>query len=302
MSHHIANLEHHHFKYALFRRPGDLHVHFFGTATLSFSDGIKARDGDIFEIEAPPFSLPLRNPFEDRAAAGHCRKTSLNEAFISEALKRDIREPGSHRIGRRRKDRARPAHSGHRRQIPRSNWWPPRGRHSTVDGVANFASIEAMLDGVPGLDAVAICTPPQVHYEAAKLALGRGKHVLLEKPPCTSVLQLEALVALARRPAATLYQTWHSQHAHGVAPAEDLLKQRKLRPRAGHVEGRRAPMASGTDLDMAGGRIRHLRSRHQRLLHPDEACPRTLLSAIGDIVHAVQLRGADRRRCGIRHR
>jgi len=64
MSHHIANLEHHHFKYALFRRPGDLHVHFFGTATLSFSDGVKARDGDVFEIEAPPFALPLRNPLQ----------------------------------------------------------------------------------------------------------------------------------------------------------------------------------------------------------------------------------------------
>ncbi len=62
MSHHIANLEHHHFKYALFRRPGDLHVHFFGTATLSFSDGIRAQEGDVFEIEAPPFALPLRNP------------------------------------------------------------------------------------------------------------------------------------------------------------------------------------------------------------------------------------------------
>jgi hypothetical protein len=62
MSHYVHNLEHHHFKYALFRRPGDLHVHFFGTATLSFSDGIKARDGDVFEIEAPPFTLPLRNP------------------------------------------------------------------------------------------------------------------------------------------------------------------------------------------------------------------------------------------------
>jgi hypothetical protein len=64
MSHHIANLEHHHFKYALFRRPGDLHVHFFGTATLSFSDGIRAEDGDVFEIEAPPFALPLRNPLK----------------------------------------------------------------------------------------------------------------------------------------------------------------------------------------------------------------------------------------------
>jgi hypothetical protein len=68
MSHHVRNLEHHHFKYDLFRRPGDLHVHFFGTATLSFSDGIKTRAGDVFEIEAQPFLLPLRNPLATVAA------------------------------------------------------------------------------------------------------------------------------------------------------------------------------------------------------------------------------------------
>jgi hypothetical protein len=62
MSHSIANLEHHHFKYPLFRRPGDLHVHFFGTATLSFSDGVRTQAGDVFEIEAAPFRLPVRNP------------------------------------------------------------------------------------------------------------------------------------------------------------------------------------------------------------------------------------------------
>ncbi len=62
MSHSIANLEHHHFKYDLFRRPGDVHVHFFGTATLSFSDKLETKAGDIFEISAPPFAMPLRNP------------------------------------------------------------------------------------------------------------------------------------------------------------------------------------------------------------------------------------------------
>ena len=62
MSHSLANLEHHHFKYRLFRQPGDLHVHMFGTATLSFAAGIEPRDGDVFEIEAEPFGLPLRNP------------------------------------------------------------------------------------------------------------------------------------------------------------------------------------------------------------------------------------------------
>lgn len=61
MSHNIANLEAHHFKYAGFCRPGDVHVHFFGTATLSFSDGVATRSGDEFEISAVPFALPLRN-------------------------------------------------------------------------------------------------------------------------------------------------------------------------------------------------------------------------------------------------
>ena len=69
MSHSIANLEHHHFKYAQFRRPGDVHVHFFGTATLSFSDGVRTEAGDVFEIEARPFALPLRNPLARAAEA-----------------------------------------------------------------------------------------------------------------------------------------------------------------------------------------------------------------------------------------
>jgi hypothetical protein len=61
MSHNIANLEHHHFKYELFRQPGDVHVHFFGTSVLSFSDNITTKQGDIFEIEANGFGKPLRN-------------------------------------------------------------------------------------------------------------------------------------------------------------------------------------------------------------------------------------------------
>jgi hypothetical protein len=62
MSHSIANLEHHHFKYGLFRKPGDIHIHFFGTGTLSFSDGVTTQPGDVFEIEADAFHLPVSNP------------------------------------------------------------------------------------------------------------------------------------------------------------------------------------------------------------------------------------------------
>lgn len=61
MSHRIAGLEHHHFKYAMFRSPGSAHVHFFGTATLSFAAGVRPRAGDRFEIECPEFGRPLVN-------------------------------------------------------------------------------------------------------------------------------------------------------------------------------------------------------------------------------------------------
>ena len=65
MSYTISHLEHHHFKYDLFRKPGDVHCHFFGTSTLSSKAGIVAQPGDCFEISAPGFGRPLRNPLEE---------------------------------------------------------------------------------------------------------------------------------------------------------------------------------------------------------------------------------------------
>lgn len=68
MSHTLENLEYHHFKYAQFLRPGSVHLHFFGTATLSFADGIRTQAGDTFEIHAPEFGAPLRNPISQAQA------------------------------------------------------------------------------------------------------------------------------------------------------------------------------------------------------------------------------------------
>jgi hypothetical protein len=73
MSHSIANLEHHHFKYPEFRKKGDVHIHFFGAAGGSFTKNIKTQDGDIFEIESPTFGEPLRN---------HLRKTAQKEERV----------------------------------------------------------------------------------------------------------------------------------------------------------------------------------------------------------------------------
>jgi hypothetical protein len=68
MCHTLENLEFHHFKYAAHRRPGDVHLHFLGTATLSFADGIRVQPGDVFEVDLPPLGAPLRNAY--RVARG----------------------------------------------------------------------------------------------------------------------------------------------------------------------------------------------------------------------------------------
>jgi hypothetical protein len=64
MSHSLRNLEHHHFKFELHRRPGDVHIHFLGAHSLSFGQGIELKDGDLMEIHFEGFGRSLRNPVE----------------------------------------------------------------------------------------------------------------------------------------------------------------------------------------------------------------------------------------------
>jgi hypothetical protein len=62
MCHSLQNLEHHHFKFETHRRPGDVHVHYFGACSLSFGAGVQLADGDVMEIQFAGFGRPLRNP------------------------------------------------------------------------------------------------------------------------------------------------------------------------------------------------------------------------------------------------
>lgn len=69
MCHSVANMEHHHFKYALHRRPGDVHVHYFGADGFSFGDGIELQEGDVMQVAFEGFGRPLRNTLRRESAA-----------------------------------------------------------------------------------------------------------------------------------------------------------------------------------------------------------------------------------------
>ena len=64
MTHTLANLEYHHFKYDSHRRPGDVHIHFFGTGAFSFGAGIALQEGDKMRVQLDGFGRPLVNPLQ----------------------------------------------------------------------------------------------------------------------------------------------------------------------------------------------------------------------------------------------
>jgi D-galactose 1-dehydrogenase len=96
-------------------------------------------------------------------------------------------------------------------------------RNATVDGVRGFTTIEEMLAGVKDLDAVSLCMPPQVRYQAAHAAIAAGKHVFLEKPPGATISEVEDLKALAAAKGVSLFASWHSRYAPAVEAARAFL-------------------------------------------------------------------------------
>ena len=93
-------------------------------------------------------------------------------------------------------------------------------------GAPTFASLGELLETGPPVEAVAICTPPQVRHAVAAEALTHGLHVLLEKPPAASVAEGSDLVDIATRRGAALFAAWHSRAAPAVGPAAAWLKGR----------------------------------------------------------------------------
>lgn len=101
-------------------------------------------------------------------------------------------------------------------------------RNASLPGLPHFATIEELLEKGPPIDAVSLCTPPQVRRAQAAAALAAGKHVMLEKPPGTGIAELDPLIAMAAGAKRTLFATWHSRYAPAVEPARQWLAGRRI--------------------------------------------------------------------------
>jgi predicted dehydrogenase len=105
-------------------------------------------------------------------------------------------------------------------------------RNARVEGVANFTDIDALIAAGLAVDAVSIATPPVGRHQIAAKALAAGWHVMLEKPPGATLAEVRALTPGDR----TLFASWHSRHAAGVAAARAWLADRHVTH--AHIEWR----------------------------------------------------------------
>jgi D-galactose 1-dehydrogenase len=98
----------------------------------------------------------------------------------------------------------------------------------SLAGVPHAAALDELLRNGPPVDAVALCTPPQLRRDLAAMALAAGKHVMLEKPPGATLSEIGPLVTTATSVRRTLFATWHSRFAPAVEPARLLLAARRI--------------------------------------------------------------------------
>ncbi|AMA57333.1 Gfo/Idh/MocA family protein [Bradyrhizobium sp. CCGE-LA001] len=123
---------------------------------------------------------------------------------------------------------ARDQHVGAIAATPGATLAAVASRNASLPGLPHFATIEELLEKGPPIDAVSLCTPPQVRRAQAAAALAAGKHVMLEKPPGTGVAELDPLIAMAADAKRTLFATWHSRYAPAVEPARQWLAGRRI--------------------------------------------------------------------------
>jgi D-galactose 1-dehydrogenase len=96
-------------------------------------------------------------------------------------------------------------------------------------GIPVFRTTAELLEKMPSLDAIAICTPPRPRYAIAREALAAGKHVLLEKPSTATLSELAHLAKDAALRKRVLFTTWHSQYNPAVDEAKKRLAGASIR-------------------------------------------------------------------------
>ncbi|CAL4866595.1 hypothetical protein MMA231_00838 [Asticcacaulis sp. MM231] len=101
--------------------------------------------------------------------------------------------------------------------------------HTRPEGVKAYPDMDAMMTAHPEIEAIAICTPPQIRHKIAKEVIAIGRHVFLEKPPAATLGEAEAIKALAAAKGVSLLASWHSRFAPAVEATRKWISEREIK-------------------------------------------------------------------------
>jgi predicted dehydrogenase len=85
-----------------------------------------------------------------------------------------------------------------------------------------FTDFDALL-AAPGIDVIDVCTPPALHLPMAVAALAAGKHVILEKPVCAALAEVDRLDAAAAAAPGRLMPVFQYRFGDGVEQARAVV-------------------------------------------------------------------------------
>ncbi|HEY5158374.1 MAG TPA: Gfo/Idh/MocA family oxidoreductase, partial [Anaerolineales bacterium] len=97
-------------------------------------------------------------------------------------------------------------------------------RIGMYEGAKGYLHYQELLDN-PDVDMVDILVPHVLHYEIAKAALLKGKHVLVEKPITVKSEQGQELIDLAKKAGVKFSVAENTHFVTAYLKAEEILKQ-----------------------------------------------------------------------------
>ena len=85
-----------------------------------------------------------------------------------------------------------------------------------------FDTMDPFLND-PELDAVLVASPDRLHYSQAMACLDAGKHVLVEKPLCVSIEEIDMLKAKVEKTGLTLALCLHMRWHQGLRTLREQI-------------------------------------------------------------------------------
>jgi predicted dehydrogenase len=94
-----------------------------------------------------------------------------------------------------------------------------------IPSIPSFSTLQELADSLIEVDAIALCMPPHPRHQIAMKVIDAGHDLLLEKPPCATVHESEALFDAAQNAGVALFASWHSKFAPMVDMAREWIDE-----------------------------------------------------------------------------